>query len=473
MTLQPRSLIVPVENQVRELDPKLLVACVAAERGFRVFLGSRTRIDFRIGSFPRSLYLAKGMTPKSARMFRLMRRIGHEVAALDEEGLVYHSASEYYARRVSDETLQLVTTQFAWGEAGAELLRAHPAYSGDPPLVTGNPRVDLLRPELRGYFAEEAARLRAQHGPFILINTNFSKVNAYFPKMNLLAPPSRPGEPAELGAAGVGLPREFAEGLAAHKAALFDHFRSLIPAVHAAFPGHRVIVRPHPSENRAPWRAVVADLERAEVIHEGNVIAWLEASSALIHNGCTTGIEAFCLGKPALAYRPVSHAPYDLELPNALSRECADQSALCETLAAVLDDKLDDRPSEAQRRLVDHHVAARDGALAAERIVDALAARAELNLPPPPASERLRGRLAAATRSFVKRRIKARVPQHRNNPEYQRNRYPGASEHELAQRIARLGACLNRFSGVRVKPVAEHVHEIGIDPPAGSAHASR
>jgi surface carbohydrate biosynthesis protein len=468
MAPQPRSLIVPVENQVRELDPKLLVACAAAERGFRVFLGSRTRIDFRIARFPRSLYLSKGMTPKSAKMFRIMRRLGHEVAALDEEGLVYHSASEYYARRVSAQTLQLVSALFAWGEASAELLRAHPAYSGSPPRVTGNPRIDLLRPELRGYFAKDAARIRERFGPFVLINTNFAKVNAYFPKMNLLIPASRPGKPAELGAAGIGLPREFAEGLAAHKQALFDHFQAMIPALHAAFPGHRLIIRPHPSENRAPWQALAADLERAEVIHEGNVIAWLEASSALIHNGCTTGIEAFCLDKPSLAYRPVARDPYDLELPNALSRSCVDLDALCDTLASALDHKPEDGPSDAQRRLIDHHIAARDGELAADRIVDALEEMISANAPAKAAASRLRGRLAAEWRSAVKQQIKARIPQHRNRPEYQRNRYQGLSEQDLTSRIGRLGACLGRFEGLRVKPIAEHIHEIEARSPAGN-----
>ena len=32
-------LIIPVENQVRELDPKLLLACIAARRGFTSYIG--------------------------------------------------------------------------------------------------------------------------------------------------------------------------------------------------------------------------------------------------------------------------------------------------------------------------------------------------------------------------------------------------------------------------------------------------
>ena len=463
MTPQPPCLIVPVENQVRELDPKLLVACAAAERGFRVFLGSRTRVDFRIATFPRGIYLSKGMTPKSAKMFRIMRHLGHEIAALDEEGLVYHSADEYYARRVSDATLGLIETLFAWGDESAELLRSHPDYPGTPLFVTGNPRIDLLRPELRPYFEVEIAKLRKRLGAFILINTNFSKVNAYFPRMNLLVPAAGSDAPADLGAAGIGLPRAFAEGLAAHKGALFDSFREMIPVLHAAFPEHQIVVRPHPSENREPWKLVVKDLARAHVIHEGNVIPWLAASEALIHNGCTTGIEAFVMEKPALAYRPVTDEVFDLALPNALSQECFDLDDLRETLADVLLHGAGCRHTEAQRQRIDRHLAGRVGRLAADRLVDVLEVRAaaQRQQPRPPLLRTLRGWFEASQRSLVKRHIKARVPQHRNNPEYQRNRYQGVSLEELNAHIAGFRRCLGRFHDLRAAPVAEHIYTLG------------
>ena len=39
MNTSASTLIVPVETQVRELDAKLLLSCVAAERGFPVIMG--------------------------------------------------------------------------------------------------------------------------------------------------------------------------------------------------------------------------------------------------------------------------------------------------------------------------------------------------------------------------------------------------------------------------------------------------
>jgi surface carbohydrate biosynthesis protein len=462
MTRQPASLIIPVENQVRELDPKLLLACVAAERGFQVFLGSRTRVDFRIAAFPRAIYLSKSMTPRSEKMFRIMGELGHEIAALDEEGLVYHSADEYYARRVSDATLGMITTLLAWGEASADLLRSHPNFPGTPVFATGNPRIDLLRPELRPYFGAEIERIRERLGPFVLLNTNFSKVNAYFPRMNLIVPPANVGDVPELGAAGIGLPRDFAEGLAAHKRALFEHFREMIPALHDAFPQHQIVLRPHPSENREPWNLVAKDLERVHVIHEGNVIPWLAASEALVHNGCTTGIEAFVMQKPALAYRPVTAEVFDLELPNALSQQCFDLDELRDTLGAVLSENAGCRHTDEQSRLIDRQLAARFGPLAVDRIADVLEQRAAAlgRSPRPSVGQHLRGRLAATQRSLVKRHIKARVPQHRNNPDYQRNRYQGISLDELRARIERLAGCLGRFRGLQVEGVAEHVYRM-------------
>jgi hypothetical protein len=242
----------------------------------------------------------------------------------------------------------------------------------------------------------------------------------------------------------------------------------MLPELHAALPDHRIVVRPHPSENREPWTLAAKALDRVHVLHEGNVIPWLAASEALIHNGCTTGIEAFVMGKPALAYRPVVAEVFDLALPNDLSRQCLDVDELSQTLRAVLAEGGACLHTDEQRRRIDRHLAAIDGPLAADRIVDVLATRsAGLAAGPPPDSlRRLRGWFAATQRSLVKRHIKARVPQHRNNPAYQRNRYEGITLEELRARVAQLGSCLGRFRGVRVELLAEHVFRLS---PEGTA----
>ena len=108
-------LLVPVENQVRELDPKLLLACVAAAKGFPSVIGPRREVHFRIPSFQRSVYLSKSVTAASELVFRILRKLGHEVVAWDEEALVHLPDETYYSRRLSPTALGSVSGLFAWG----------------------------------------------------------------------------------------------------------------------------------------------------------------------------------------------------------------------------------------------------------------------------------------------------------------------------------------------------------------------
>jgi len=181
MTNQPSTLMVPVENQFRELDAKLLLSCVAAERGFPVVLGSRTFLHFEVASLPRGVYLAKSMRSLSNTMFDILRRLGHEIVAWDEEGLVRAPDPQYWDRRLSAGTIQKVSALTAWGPDDARALREYPGYAGAPIHITGNPRVDMMRSEVRPFYDAEAGAIRQRFGPFVLINTNFGWSNHFIP----------------------------------------------------------------------------------------------------------------------------------------------------------------------------------------------------------------------------------------------------------------------------------------------------
>ena len=56
MALKKPLILIPVENQVRELDAKLLLACTAARRGLSSIIGSKRELEARIATFPRSIY---------------------------------------------------------------------------------------------------------------------------------------------------------------------------------------------------------------------------------------------------------------------------------------------------------------------------------------------------------------------------------------------------------------------------------
>ncbi|MGD9373847.1 MAG: hypothetical protein PVF14_20640, partial [Desulfobacterales bacterium] len=279
-------LLIPVENQVRELDPKLLLACIAAERGFSSVIGSRREMEFNINTFPRGIYLSKSMTVRSLLFFRVAHRFGHQIVAWDEEALVHLPPDTYFSRRLDPAAIRYVSHLFAWGKENVELWRQYPNLPDSMPIhITGNPRSDMLRPELRSYYNDDVEQFRHKYGDFILINTNFNHVNAYGPDMNLFRPVGSSEQKPQFGRAARGMSREYAEGLRDHKLAIFESFQQLIPELEQAFPDYSIIVRPHPTEKHDIYQQIASRCSRVQVTNEGNVVPWLMATKAVIHNG--------------------------------------------------------------------------------------------------------------------------------------------------------------------------------------------
>ena len=457
-------LIIPVESQVRELDAKILLSCVAAECGFPVIMGSRASIHFKMAAIPRGIYLAKSMRTLSNRMFRIIRLLGHEIVAWDEEALVHPPAETYYSLRLSPVTVSLVSHLFAWGQENANLFRQYPALPEATPIhITGNPRGDMLRPEIRGYFDEQVELLKKQYGDFILINTNFSDVNPFVPDVGLFLPDDQKGGPACLGQAGKGMSLEFATGLRDHKKAILADFIEMVPAVQRAFPGQTIVIRPHPSEKYDIYNELSARFKNVVVDNSGNIIPWLLACKAMIHNGCTTGLEAYLLRIPAISYLATFNEYYDYDfqgLPTKLSHQCFSLDELLMTLGQILAGETGAAGGMERKALIDHYLAAQEGPLACERMVEVLIASG-YDRQAPSASPMLM-RAAGWVKCNI-RAIRAQTNMRRSGPnrkKYQAHRFPELALADIERRIERFGKLLNRFDNIKVSLHSRHIFNI-------------
>jgi surface carbohydrate biosynthesis protein len=451
-------LLIPVENQVRELDAKLLLACVAANRGLTSIVGPKREVEFRIASFPRGIFLSKSLRIGNRKFFPISRQLGHEIVAWDEEALVHLPPEIYFSRRLSPAGMQYVSHLFAWGDDNAELWRRYPGLPAETTIhITGNPRNDLLRPQMCSYYKNEVNHITDTHGNFILINTNFNHVNAFYPGQNLFKPVKESGQIAEFGQAARGMPREYAEGFRDHKQAIFEDFQRLIPALSKSFPDHNIIVRPHPTENQAIYRKIADDCQRVIVTNKGNVVPWLMGAKAVIHNGCTTGVEAYVMRVPAISYRATVDNFYDegfYQLPNRLSHQCYSFGELQTTLKNILDGEMGAADGDERKKICDHHLAALEGPLACERIIEVLEkAIKQLEISPePPARDRLNGWLKT-TRRRIRQRYKSAQSGSLKSQEFERHRYPPIDVIQIKNRLDRFRRLLGYQSGLEAEPV--------------------
>jgi surface carbohydrate biosynthesis protein len=465
MTNKKPLLLIPVENQIRELDPKLLLACVAAERGFSSVIGSRREMEFNIDAFSRSIYLSKSMTIRSLLFFRVAKKFGHEIVTWDEEALVHLPPETYFSRRLDPNSIRYVSHLFAWGPDNAELWRQYDDMPGNIPIhITGNPRSDMLRPELRAFYADEVKQIRRKYGDFILINTNFNHVNAFGPDMNLFKPVKVPGTKPKFGRAARGMSREYAEGLRDHKLAVFEDFKRLIPELEKAFPNYNIVVRPHPTENQNVYRQIASRCRRVQVTNEGNVVPWLMATRAIVHNGCTTGIEAYVLRVPALSYRATVNADYDdgfYLLPNKISHQCFDFEELKKLLQRILGGEIGTADGDERHALIKHHLAAQEGSLACERMVDVIETIAKKFDQNDRLSSKDQLTQWALTRGLhLAKNIKSKLPGSHNRPEFQRHRYPGISAEALQDKLLLFQQLLGNDRQLKLEQISRVMFKI-------------
>ena len=424
-----KTLILPLEIVRRELDARLLHALFALRRGWDVHIGANAVINRALWKFPRGVFLLTTLTHNRLYLARLLKRAGFVIQGWDEEGLIYKDRDVYLTRRVSSETLAHVDQIFTWGEAGARDVNLRAAKVGKRALPLGNPRLDLLRPELRPLYAADVKKIRDAVGDFVLLNTNFPSVNLVVKRGIQYNKRSSPKDQEFRRQADESY-RRFIE----HRQFMFRAFQELMPALARALPRDtKLVLRPHPAENIAPWQELARAHENIVIATEGPVIPWVLAARALIHNDCTTAVEARLLGREPIAYAPPG-MPQDgpCYLPNAVSHTARNLAELTDLLAAIRGGGLESSDLES---VLDRHVSARHGKMAAERAVEhaeALAAGMDFGAQP------LRLRAFGLARHGWKK-FKAR----KKTDAYISRVFPPLSAADVEARLRRMATLLN------------------------------
>ena len=440
-------LLLPIETKAREFDAKLLLAAAAAEAGFDVVLGDQTAIVRRLDLLPHGAYLDKSVSGNKIGHFRNLAQRGFRIAAWCEEGLIYPDRDYYLKERIDPAALELTDRFFCWGPVQRDDILLKAPDAAGRLAATGNPRLDVLRPELRGLYADEAAGHRDRHGDFLLVNTNFGRVNhGIGPDFHLAALRQRGviRDDADLA-----MFRERTE----HVGRVYGHFRAGVRELSRALPGRTIVLRPHPSEDHDRWRADLADLPNVRVVYEGAVVPWLMAARVAMHCNCTTGVEGFLLDRPVVAYRPAPHPVFDSPLPNAVSRPAWSLDELVGLVeAAFAGDALavDGADAAARRYLAGH-----DGGLAADRVAAELAG---MDVPVSTAAAR---RLAHAGRDAMEpvRDLARRLLRGRDRA-YTRRKFPGLGLAETALRLDALRRLTGRFERLSVQTLGRDVHRL-------------
>lgn len=463
LSAERRWVHMPVEVKVRELESRVLLTCCLVEAGYGVIIGQQSPLRRQLHRLPRGLYFDKCISPYKEDFIASRVELGYLNVSIDEEGLAAEPQGRVYARsRYAQSTIDDTEQLYVWGQLESDIITAdYP--SAEPKLrLTGNPRVDLWRNVFAKQFADAAARLKRQHGDYILVPSNFGEAGTN-PESAMADNLERYAQ--KMAETMGGYAEDFIEGFRGIFENLQTKFTALCPVLDEMakrFADRTIIIRPHPGDRMEAWTSRFANHRNIKVIHEGPVAPWLIGAATIVHCGCTTAIEGYFLDKPVISFLPNLHPDHDTRVANKVSRVTHEPAELLDALEAALASGRTE-PS-ASRQAIARVLYFEDDRTSCDQIVEALG---ELDWPAQPMRYRRRPvnkayrdwwRGSEAVNRMRSRMAKVSPREHKRR--YSRQKFPVLAQEELQGLIDLYGRIFSRFDRVRAHALDHNLYAV-------------
>ena len=358
---------IPIETKDRELLGKLLLAATLAGRGWFVILGHQTALRKFAPNFLPGIYSHISIPEvKYERYIVPYSKIGVKSTCICEEGVIYSDGEDYCNRKVGIGALRLTEKFFAVGERQLNDIKNFRNAKDNQVVTVGNPRFDVLREKFRAPYEVMARSIKQRYGKYILINTNFSRCNPHKGYGDRLSDSKKKGmlisEAQEI----------LWHDLLAYKKNTLTNFKQLISRLSNEFKDFTIVIRPHPSEDHSIWNDLSGAYGNVIVYAENSANVWMLGAEVVIHNGCTTGIEGFLLGRPVIAYVPEPDSEFSSNPANSVSFELQSETDVVDAVKKVLNGlSLDDSSSyESKRCILKRYIENIDGPYSCDMIAE-------------------------------------------------------------------------------------------------------
>jgi len=260
------------------------------------------------------------------------RQRGHRIVILDEELLAQTEVKAVEAM-CTEGVFRLPDVVLVDGQFEHDII-ARLSGGKNRIEITGNGRIDLLKPRLRTLFQKKIDEIVARFGNFVLINTNFSIRNSIWEsteqvtRIQVQSGFTNPNDPAS-----ARLWQDYIDFEDANLKAMHIAIRELA----RRRPEQRIVIRPHPGEDLRKWDGLFSEHPNVVVLREGPHIPWTMACQLLLHTSCTTGFEAYVAGKTALSLTPRQSWITSSLISNHVNPTFTDPLALVAAAETILD----------------------------------------------------------------------------------------------------------------------------------------
>jgi surface carbohydrate biosynthesis protein len=313
----------PIEVKKRELTSRILFSIFATLNNMETVIGGKNAILSRIKYAKKGIFMFKSIQHGEYDLMKDLKKNHFSLCSTDEEGLMYFDDINYY-RRFEEKNFLLLDFFFTWGLKDKISLSKKFIKHKDIIIPVGNPRIDILNEKINSIYSEQAKKLKEKHGNFILLTTKFARYNK-IPRgwSTYFIGQKNNGYIKNLHDKKIAILSEF------HEKKNIKLFVDFIKNFPRNFPDLKLIIRPHPAEDRKFWSDVIEKNNNVILcFDEVDTNAYILACDFLIQSNCTTSLEAYQLNKFSINYLPFSKKEVEYDIPKIVSKNIYNEKEL-------------------------------------------------------------------------------------------------------------------------------------------------
>lgn len=307
----------PIETTARELDHKIMMAILSADKDRIVYVGDQQIVRNLSYFLKGGVFYGKHLFGKpefsDTKYYKRLKDRNFNVVHLNEEGAVWPGTEKVWSSLLeqSERPSVLNSSDYmaVWGQWQKSFDDSREEHNTNI-VVTGHPRFDMYAETYRDYFKDDIAKIADEFGDFILVNTAFSYANNGNNGVQFIFKPTLSYDVNNI----------------EHREYRFKRWKTqmysvadivdLVNKISLKYPDKKIVLRPHPSENTEYYENIFQNIDNIFVVYKGTVSPWILACKVLIHNGCTTAIEATLASKPVVNFRTTFDENFDIYLAN-------------------------------------------------------------------------------------------------------------------------------------------------------------
>jgi surface carbohydrate biosynthesis protein len=339
--MSKQTVFLPVEVISRELTSRAFLSTKLANNGQKIYIFEHTFFD-RNGWNQEGIYIGKNCfrteVPYDKKYYMLMKKAGISIWYLDEEGGIYtgntRAQKNRLLTRLTPSDLRKDDKILSWGNWQKNVFLANQPLS--PIEISGNPGFDIIQPRYHESFQEFDASITNGLKDFILINTRFSLGN---PKKGFKEIFGADQPYAE------DLPKLYLEESYISDNKMMCEMVELCFYLSKKLPNEHIVIRPHPAEDIDIYKTLTKKFNNISVIFKGGVEPWIRRCKVLIHNGCTTAIQADIANKKVISFLPKSGSltvkEYVCRIPNQIGLIASNNQEVLEAIGSDFNSSID------------------------------------------------------------------------------------------------------------------------------------